>query len=339
MAVAAADRLPQAPRLLAVRSTAAACCCCWRCSSPARQRASRAPRAGSSSARSSSSRRSWPSWRMIIGFAGLAVAVPGRHRHPPAGRCCSACAALPMVLIMLQPDLGTDPRVGGRRRSPCCVVAGVKPRHPRPCWRCSPSLGDHGRAARPGCSRTYQKDRLTTFVRAGRPTQAYRSDAGPRLQPRAVQERHRLRRRHRQGPVRRPADPARLRARAADRLHLHRGGRAARLRRARPRCSRCSASSSGGSGAPRSWPATTSGCCICVGVLAMLLFQIFENVGMTMGIMPITGIPLPFMSYGGSSLLTTLRRPSASCSTSTCAGSADRSRADGRMPGGRCAVR
>jgi rod shape determining protein RodA len=44
-----------------------------------------------------------------------------------------------------------------------------------------------------------------------------------------------------------------------------------------------------------------SGTLICVGVLAMLTFQIFENVGMTMGIMPITGIPLPFMSYGGSS--------------------------------------
>jgi rod shape determining protein RodA len=43
------------------------------------------------------------------------------------------------------------------------------------------------------------------------------------------------------------------------------------------------------------------GTLLCVGVLAMLVFQIFENVGMTMGIMPITGIPLPFMSYGGSS--------------------------------------
>jgi rod shape determining protein RodA len=42
---------------------------------------------------------------------------------------------------------------------------------------------------------------------------------------------------------------------------------------------------------------------VCIGVLAMLLFQIFENVGMTMGIMPITGIPLPFMSYGGSSTI------------------------------------
>jgi len=43
------------------------------------------------------------------------------------------------------------------------------------------------------------------------------------------------------------------------------------------------------------------GTLLCVGVLAMFMFQIFENVGMTMGIMPIAGIPLPFMSYGGSS--------------------------------------
>jgi len=42
---------------------------------------------------------------------------------------------------------------------------------------------------------------------------------------------------------------------------------------------------------------------VCVGVLAMLVFQIFENVGMTMGITPITGIPLPFMSYGGSAMI------------------------------------
>jgi rod shape determining protein RodA len=42
---------------------------------------------------------------------------------------------------------------------------------------------------------------------------------------------------------------------------------------------------------------------VCVGVLAMLVFQIFENVGMTMGITPITGIPLPFMSFGGSAMI------------------------------------
>ena len=48
-----------------------------------------------------------------------------------------------------------------------------------------------------------------------------------------------------------------------------------------------------------------AGTLICVGVLAMLTFQIFENVGMSMGIMPITGIPLPFLSYGGSSTIAT----------------------------------
>ena len=46
------------------------------------------------------------------------------------------------------------------------------------------------------------------------------------------------------------------------------------------------------------------GTLICVGVLAMFMFQIFENVGMTMGITPIAGIPLPFVSYGGSALIT-----------------------------------
>jgi rod shape determining protein RodA len=42
------------------------------------------------------------------------------------------------------------------------------------------------------------------------------------------------------------------------------------------------------------------------GITAMLMFQVFVNVGMTIGIMPITGIPLPLVSYGGSSVLTTL---------------------------------
>ncbi|MGC5327946.1 rod shape-determining protein RodA [Brevibacillus sp. SYSU BS000544] len=40
------------------------------------------------------------------------------------------------------------------------------------------------------------------------------------------------------------------------------------------------------------------------GVVGMLTFQIFENIGMTIQLMPITGIPLPFISYGGSSLIT-----------------------------------
>ena len=48
------------------------------------------------------------------------------------------------------------------------------------------------------------------------------------------------------------------------------------------------------------------GALVAGGITAMLMFQVFVNVGMTIGIMPITGIPLPLVSYGGSSVLTTL---------------------------------
>jgi len=47
------------------------------------------------------------------------------------------------------------------------------------------------------------------------------------------------------------------------------------------------------------------GALVAGGIVAMLMFQVFVNVGMTIGIMPITGIPLPLLSYGGSSVLTT----------------------------------
>ena len=39
-----------------------------------------------------------------------------------------------------------------------------------------------------------------------------------------------------------------------------------------------------------------------LGVAAWLTFQVFENVGMNLGLMPVTGLPLPFVSYGGSSM-------------------------------------
>jgi rod shape determining protein RodA len=42
---------------------------------------------------------------------------------------------------------------------------------------------------------------------------------------------------------------------------------------------------------------------LCAGVFALLVFSVFENVGMNMGIMPVTGIPLPFLSYGGSAMI------------------------------------
>jgi rod shape determining protein RodA len=42
---------------------------------------------------------------------------------------------------------------------------------------------------------------------------------------------------------------------------------------------------------------------LCVGIFTFLCFSVFQNAGMTMGIMPITGIPLPFVSYGGTAVL------------------------------------
>ncbi|MFJ7935000.1 FtsW/RodA/SpoVE family cell cycle protein [Sporosarcina sp. NPDC096371] len=42
---------------------------------------------------------------------------------------------------------------------------------------------------------------------------------------------------------------------------------------------------------------------ICAGIIAMITFHVFENIGMTIQLLPITGIPLPFISYGGSSLM------------------------------------
>jgi rod shape determining protein RodA len=50
----------------------------------------------------------------------------------------------------------------------------------------------------------------------------------------------------------------------------------------------------------------TFGRLLATGILSMLMFQVFVNIGMNLGLMPVTGIPLPLLSYGGSSLITTL---------------------------------
>ena len=44
---------------------------------------------------------------------------------------------------------------------------------------------------------------------------------------------------------------------------------------------------------------------VATGIVAWLAFQMFENIGMTLGIMPITGVPLPFVSAGGTSMMAT----------------------------------
>jgi rod shape determining protein RodA len=48
------------------------------------------------------------------------------------------------------------------------------------------------------------------------------------------------------------------------------------------------------------------GSTLAIGIMSMFLFHVFLNVGMTMGIMPVAGVPLPFLSYGGTALLVDL---------------------------------
>ena len=48
------------------------------------------------------------------------------------------------------------------------------------------------------------------------------------------------------------------------------------------------------------------GSLICAGIISMWTFQVLENIGMTIGLMPITGIPLPFMSFGSSFMVTNM---------------------------------
>jgi len=45
---------------------------------------------------------------------------------------------------------------------------------------------------------------------------------------------------------------------------------------------------------------------LAIGIVSLLAFQIIVNIGMTIGLMPVVGLPLPLLSYGGSSLLTTV---------------------------------
>ena len=45
---------------------------------------------------------------------------------------------------------------------------------------------------------------------------------------------------------------------------------------------------------------------VAVGIVCWFGFQVFENIGMNLGIMPITGLPLPFVSYGGTSMFASM---------------------------------
>ena len=240
-----------------------------------------------------------PSEYAKVGAIVTLAAVLGARREAPGPRRLAAAlgaVALVCAEILLQPDFGTF-MVFVAILFGMLLVSGVQLR-----WLLVLALvGMVGTVGmfKLNVLREYQKERLDRVHRPGRRrrwTRLHLQLGRP--------DRHRLGRRRRQGlPARHPDQPP-VRARAEDRLHLHRDRRGAGFAGAMGllallglllwRGLRIAAVAR-----------DLFGALLAAGVVTMLAFQAFVNIGMTIGIMPITGIPLPFVSYGGSSLVAT----------------------------------
>ena len=237
---------------------------------------------------------------LIVGFAGLASQFRGDLDAGRIGLLLGVCA-VPMLLVLLQPDLGTT-LVSVAVAFAMLLVAGVRPR----------ILGVLAVVAvlgttlilTSGLLEGYQVARLTTYVSQDETvTTKAESDSGLSLRE-----------------AKRTIGSGGLTGKGLF------NGPQTRLEKVPEQRTDFIFTAVGeqlgfaGSGALlavlaaivwRVWRAAQLarddfGMLLCTGIMVMLVVQIFENIGMTMGIMPITGIPLPFMSYGGSALLTTL---------------------------------
>ena len=207
-----------------------------------------------------------------------------------------AFSAVPLALVMLQPDLGTALVISALVLG-VIAVSGASIR-----WILGLLLGAVLIGVRGDPGRLPQGVPARAVHRVPRPG---RRPEGRRLQRPPGADRDRLGRHPRPGAVRGRPDPGPVRARAADRLHLHGGRGGARLRRR------------DGPGAAAGHRALAGvriavraedlyGRLVATGVVCWFAFQAFENIGMTLGIMPVTGVPLPFVSYGGSSMFANL---------------------------------
>ena len=211
-------------------------------------------------------------------------------------------ALVPAALVIAQPDLGSG------------LVYVVDPR-----WRCCSSPARRGGtslglfalfavavalvlvaapAARRRRAQAYQKDRLTSFLHpsdnpgdAGYQQNQSRSPSAPARRPAAAIGRRR---------------PSSTSCPSTTPTSSSRWSASARASSARRSCSRSTRCSIWRGLRILTMAKNLFGALIAGGIVAMLMFQVFVNVGMNIGIMPITGIPLPLMSYGGSSVLTTL---------------------------------
>ena len=265
------------------------------------------------------------SWLGIGGLGGSALGVrQARHRRccwratwRPTKRALPAAAAdrarrarssrCPMALVVVEPDLGgaRDVRADARRRAAGGRgAAAAGRRRARWCWRWPAPWLELRHAG------------LPARARAHLPAAGARS-AGRRLPGAPVEDRGRLGRAPRQGLPAGHAEPAALPAGAPHRLHLRGAGRGVGVRRR-------------GGGArlyalflfngaevamrARDRAGDPAGGGAALGALA---FHVLYNTAMVVGLVPITGIPLPFLSYGGSVHARQLLRRSASSSAST----------------------
>ena len=157
--------------------------------------------------------------------------------------------------------------------------------------------------------------------------------------------RARARRDARRGPRREPAGRRPVPAERQQRLHLRDHRRGVRARRGRARRRACSSSSPTRASGSRSAAPDTFGALLAAGITAWLCVQAFINIGVVVALIPVTGITLPFISAGGSSLiisfaavgiLLSISRETVERGTWNDA-AADRGRRDGRahLPGTR----
>ncbi|CAN5252245.1 rod shape-determining protein RodA [soil metagenome] len=230
---------------------------------------------------------------VIIGLSALAAQFQGEIDLRRLATCM-VVAGIPLTLIMVQPDLGTG-LVLAVISAGILLLAGARPRHMAAMGLCS-VLGA-GLLLNSNVLEEYQKARLTSFLdpAAELQTEAYNRNQsiiaigagswfgaglfeGTQTRLRNVPEQHTDFIFTAVGEELGFVGAGTLLALFG--IMCWRVWRTAQLAR------------------------DSFGTLVCVGVLVMLLFQIFQNVGMTMGIMPITGIPLPFVSYGGSSVVT-----------------------------------
>ena len=266
--------------------------------------ASAARSAGSTSASSSSSRPS--SGRSSSCSPSPASSSTASAPIDPLAddlHASSGSARSPILLVFMQPDLGTA-LVYAAALFAVLFFAGLRWRQLH--RRCSPSACSRSPSVLwllPAAGRQVLKPYQAARARRSTSRRGSRRD---HLQPQPVDHGGRLRRadrarRHRArarrgsttSPSTRPTSPSRRSPSSA-------GSSAARS------CCSSTSSSSGAVCASITGARDLYGVVVAGGLVVAFLFQVFVNVGMTMGVAPVTGIPLPFVTVGGSSMVANL---------------------------------